>query len=544
MVIKIFEMSDVSSALEKIEHKNGEQVIYITYNMPEHSGFSKYSTQAKPLLDAIASAFPEMNEQAKKLYEKQNEIADHYQQEVERLEDKASEAAARFQNEIENQKALIDEITAKYEKTLSEKFEELKALRNELKLTQQKLIAREQDKVHLEKITNDSLTSLENANQVISNLKKDIEKAKEDCVIVEDNVVDKLKKRYELATYSNKTTRFEKEASACEEELSSGLKIKMNTTLPTFNGRPESNVNEWLYAAKRMLEFGKYAEQTKVGIASNYLRELASQDYLLYEQTNGKHNSWEQFETYMRKKYTAPNHNQIIRNRMQNLKQITSVKDFYIDFRKLAIQASNMNDDEKLDIFLKGLKKDIAKHVNMKQVITLDKAYEEADLYETYNYERVDSTFVSMNSNKPTNQQHSNNSNRYNNNNSNSNNTNINYGNNLNSYDKHNLNSNVSNYNSSNNTSNNFNTNSSKSNSNNSSLSEVTRNGNSYKNLYRNEVCCKCNQRGHIGEYCRSSDLCSKCNIKGHLAEECRQHLLCTFCNRRGHLEVRCFLKQ
>jgi hypothetical protein len=128
----------------------------------------------------------------------------------------------------------------------------------------------------------------------------------------------------------------------------------MNTTLPTFNGRPESNVNEWLYSCKRILEYRNYDESRRVGLASSYLRDIASQDCILHEQTHGKNWTWSEFESYMRKKYTPANHNQILRNKLQNLKQITSVKDHYIE--KLAIQAANMNDDEKLDLFLKVLK--------------------------------------------------------------------------------------------------------------------------------------------------------------------------------------------
>jgi hypothetical protein len=85
----------------------------------------------------------------------------------------------------------------------------------------------------------------------------------------------------------------------------------MNTTLPTFNGRPESNVNEWLYSCKRFLEYSNNDEGRRVGLASSYLRNIASQDYILHEQTHGKHWAWSEFESYMRKKYTPANPEQI-----------------------------------------------------------------------------------------------------------------------------------------------------------------------------------------------------------------------------------------
>ncbi len=57
----------------------------------------------------------------------------------------------------------------------------------------------------------------------------------------------------------------------------------------------------------------------------------------------GKEN-WFQFVDYMRRKYTPANQGQIIREKLKNLKQITSVKEYYVDFRKLILQSTDMND--------------------------------------------------------------------------------------------------------------------------------------------------------------------------------------------------------
>ena len=56
---------------------------------------------------------------------------------------------------------------------------------------------------------------------------------------------------------------------------SNNLKIKMNTTLHTFNGRPDSNTDQWLYVSNRILAIINYSDEEKVAIATNYLRELA-----------------------------------------------------------------------------------------------------------------------------------------------------------------------------------------------------------------------------------------------------------------------------
>ena len=164
-----------------------------------------------------------------------------------------------------------------------------------------------------------------------------------------------------------------------EPKKTTNIKIKMNTTLPTFNGRPESNVEEWIYAANRILDMGEYSDDEKVAIASNYLRDLALQDYLLHEQTFGKDN-WKGFAAYMRKKYTPANQAQLIRDKIKNLKQITSVKDYYVEFRKLAIQAHGMNEEERLSWFISGLKRSIQIHVQLKECKTIEEAYDQANL--------------------------------------------------------------------------------------------------------------------------------------------------------------------
>ena len=300
------------TALNKYEHKaaDGTRIIYVTYEMPAFDHSTRIN-QAKPLLEAIALELPIMNNQAKQLYDKQNEIADHYQQEIERLSEKADADEDKLKRDIEelanvlsDKERLIKEITDNYENNLKDKDKEIKEKQEEIKkkndellpkdqqtkTTQDKLIATEKAKEELEKVTNDSLSYLENANQEIARLKKEMEKLKSDCYIIEqDEAVDKLKQRLSKATSlrseESRASSSPSSSSAVNNNQGdnhSAITIKMNTTLPTFNGRPESNVNEWLYSCKRILEYSNYDGSRKVGLASSYLRDIASQDYILH----------------------------------------------------------------------------------------------------------------------------------------------------------------------------------------------------------------------------------------------------------------------
>ena len=86
----------------------------------------------------------------------------------------------------------------------------------------------------------------------------------------------------------------------------------------------------------------------------------------------------------MKKKYIPANHSQVIRSRIKNLKQLTSVKDYYVEFRSLSIQAPEMNTDEKLDHFINNLKPELSKQVHLKECKTIEAAYDAAVLYETF----------------------------------------------------------------------------------------------------------------------------------------------------------------
>ncbi len=171
------------------------------------------------------------------------------------------------------------------------------------------------------------------------------------------------------------------------------FKIKMDSTLPTFNGSPDSNVSEWLHATKRILDACPYPGNEKVLIASNALRSYALQDYLIRERTEGK-DTWDSFIEYMRTKYTPPNHNLIIRDRMKSLHQVTSVKDYYMDFRKLAIQTDDMTDATRLGMFLDNLKPELSAHCYLNEAETLDQAYDLALLKETYGKEKKTEPYI------------------------------------------------------------------------------------------------------------------------------------------------------
>ena len=54
-----------------------------------------------------------------------------------------------------------------------------------------------------------------------------------------------------------------------------------------------------------------------------------------------------------------------------------------------------MNEPERLNAFINGMKPDIMKYVRMQLPKSLETAFEAANLYETYNYESIDAIYIS-----------------------------------------------------------------------------------------------------------------------------------------------------
>ena len=161
------------------------------------------------------------------------------------------------------------------------------------------------------------------------------------------------------------------------------FKIKIDSNLSSFTGRPEENVSDWLYTLKRELDSGNYYSKEKLMIATNYLKDIALQDYMLRERMYGK-DTWVGFCEYMTEKYTPANQNILIRERLKILKQTTSVENYYIDFRKLALQSTSMTDEERMSFFLANLKPSLSKYCFLQDCKTLDQCYSTALKKELY----------------------------------------------------------------------------------------------------------------------------------------------------------------
>ena len=560
----VFELK-MSLTTHNVNRLNSQDVAYVYYSLPDLSLIKSCTSQAQPLLNEVAVALNNAKAAIEKAYNER--LA--FEIQIEKLNAEKLEAAVTSGASIDKQEDIILKLTKELEEAkllaaskqldnTSDTTDELRDSQGEnaklkgsieeyvLKLdqatqhfkTQTDQLASEAENARIaEAEIRDEIMQLEKANKELSELatkatqaveetrkkvpfssaSSSISSTKPSAHLLE---VQKLKDAFNRAMSINPCQRKqikppseivlddENEDSEFSQN-SHQFKIKMDSTLSPFNGNADSNVSEWLHATMRILDASSYTGQEKVLLASNFLKGLALQDYLIRERTIGKE-SWPSFINYMRSTYTPANHNLIIRERMKSLHQVTSVKDYYMEFRKLSIQTDDMTDATRLGMFLDNLKPELASHCYMNKAKTLDQAYDLALLKETYGKDKKIEPYVPTIyfSAKPTESFKSQasqdkKSNNYNNNNN-------------------------SNYNRTNNY---------------KQDSQLPLKQAKQRNQHSNEICCECNIRGHIGENCKKHLKCDTCSKTGHTAETCKQHLLCTKCNRRAHLAEDCYAK-
>ena len=429
----------MSLTTHNVNKLNSEEVAYVYYTLPDLTVITKCSTQAMPLLLEVSTVLDKTKLASEKAYNEK--IAQEIR--IEKLNseigeslasiDKQEDAIIKLTKELEEANNLIKAASLD---TNSDAAEELRDAKGEIEKLKATLIesttkleqagahfktqldqitseadhAREAEAKICEEIqtlkdTNKKLASLaEKATDSLDEFKKSVSFSSASSTtsstkqsahqIHADKLEETFKRVMSIGVSQRKAASTTSEIIIDEDEdmtytarNSHQFKIKMDSTLPTFNGSPDSNVSEWLHATMRILDACPYPGKEKVLLASNALRSFALQDYLIRERIRGK-DTWLSFIDYMRTKWTPPNHNLIIRDRMKSLHQVASVKDYYMEFRKLAIQTDDMTDATRLGMFLDNLKPELSAHCYLNEVKTLDQAYDLALLKETYGKEK------------------------------------------------------------------------------------------------------------------------------------------------------------
>ena len=347
----------MSLTTHNVKKFNSEEVAYVYYTLPDLTLITKWSTQAMPLLLEVTAFL----EQAKLASEKAYNEKIALEIRVEKLSSEKSEAMAS----IDKQEDAIIKITKELEEanalTKSTSFDTNSDAAEELR-DAKRIIEK------LEATLSEATTKMEQAGE---HFKSQIEQSNNEVNQAREAEAEIREEMIKLKETNKRLVSFSSASSTTSSTKQSAHQIQADKLDETFK------------RVMSILDACPYPGKEKVLLASNALRGFALQDYLIRERAEGK-DTWLSFIKYMRTKYTPPNHNLIIRERMKSLHQVTSVKDYYMDFRMLSVQTDDMTDATKLGMFLDNLKPELSSYCYLNQVKTLDEAYNKALLKETY----------------------------------------------------------------------------------------------------------------------------------------------------------------
>ena len=303
---------------------------------------------------------------------------------------------------------ILDLVTPEYSKTLKvikEKHLELELVAKKGRELEDN-IKKQSDEINKLKLNNESISEISSLRSFLKEMKELVKAIEEkhqkekESLLYELNEKDKLIESIESDSVS-KADELNKLKSDCNIKSKSSnndtkeLSKKLQSTLTTFHGRTGENIGDWLFYTNRVMEHSSHNDREKILLASSYLRDIAQQDYILYEQTH-KNITWDEFTHYLKNKYTPKNNTTIIRKQLKELKHLNSVNDYFVSFRKLVNQLPNMSGEDRMIYFIEGLKFKTRKHVQSEKPKTLDEAFDLASDFETFNSFEVENNFSTI----------------------------------------------------------------------------------------------------------------------------------------------------
>ena len=142
----------------------------------------------------------------------------------------------------------------------------------------------------------------------------------------------------------------------------------------TFDGR---HCDTFIYSLEKLFEYhGETNSARRVALAVTFLRGSALRWYKCAEKqdTIRQLQQWDSFIAAMRSHFEASNIETLVRNKLANLKQLTSVAKYNDLFNGLIIEIADLDPRSKLDMYIRGLKPQVQLHLTLKEPTSLELA--------------------------------------------------------------------------------------------------------------------------------------------------------------------------
>ena len=161
---------------------------------------------------------------------------------------------------------------------------------------------------------------------------------------------------------------------------------RMPTNLEKFSGKLGENPQEWAFTMDASFNASHVLEQDKVNIAITCLRDAARTWWRNRLMEPNPPANWNDFVVELIQAFQSINPVKEARDRLARLKQTKSVRAYATAFKATALEIPGITDDEKRDRFIRGLKSNTQKEVELRDPATFEDAVGVAERYDAISY--------------------------------------------------------------------------------------------------------------------------------------------------------------
>lgn len=168
--------------------------------------------------------------------------------------------------------------------------------------------------------------------------------------------------------------------------VASALKPKQPDTFTGSDRR--TDVETWLFQVEKYVTVTKpgAGDAEKVDFACLYLKDAALTWWRALSSAGQLPTTWQSFRDLMHKQFLPVNNVKLARDRLAQLKQLTSVREYAFRLRLTLLEIPGIAEEEKLDRFVRGLKPHVRKDVELRDPKTLEEAVSQAEIIDMNSY--------------------------------------------------------------------------------------------------------------------------------------------------------------
>jgi len=161
-------------------------------------------------------------------------------------------------------------------------------------------------------------------------------------------------------------------------------KVKVSPPEPFSGRRGRISLDDWAFKMRQYFELKEMTGSIRVKFAATLLTDDAAIWWRNHVSAVDRGEaraitSWTEFQKILAEQFRPINAVKTARDRLANLKQTKSVQEYTALFRSITLEIPDINESEKMDKFIRGLKQNIRNEVETRDPATLADAIKMAD---------------------------------------------------------------------------------------------------------------------------------------------------------------------